>query len=205
MQQIVSLIILNFLLLVFPIQAKSLPEFPPLNWQNLPLKASIIERIKKDYIYASSQVTTSDQKNSQKLILRASALHPRSCQVALPILSQYENYHNYIDFIETSLYDKSRQKIYLLLSSPLLPFKMEMQLTFPRMTGPGSYPFTFDLGFLKGLEGLFQSADLGGRCLFYLEANWTGAKTSFPDLLFETFSQTLTEIGFKRLIKISTP
>ncbi len=193
------------LLPILPIEAKNLSAPEPLTWSNLPLKTSIVERLKKGQTYSSSQVTTSSDNMAQNLILKAATWHPRSCQVCLPILSQYENYHRHIDFIESSTYDQKTEKIYLLLSSPLLPFKMEMQLRFPRLTQAGAYNFTFDRGFLKDLQGQLQVAEVDGRCLFFLTADWSGPKSDIPNVVFEAFTQTLTEVGLNRLIKISNP
>lgn len=145
----------------------------------------------------------SPQKNQQALKLFVTGIHPRNCQRAMRKLSLYENYTNYIDFIKESKYDEANQKISLTIDHTLLPFPMLLAFKIPRITKEGHYPFTFDNGFLKDLKGTVIVKDVGKFCLMGLKTDWGGPETRIPNLVFETFLQTVGKLGLEHLIRVS--
>jgi hypothetical protein len=177
----------------------------PLTLQSLPYSSKLVKKISKGVIYARSQVKTLKEKNIKKQVLKFSVtgLHEKSCRFALRKLKQYEIYKNHLGFIKESRYLENQGRVDFLLSSFLLPYDMRLNFSIPRIKSPGSYPFFFDQGFLKNLQGLIQVSRVQDRCLFHTTANWKGPHSGIPDSIFEFFSSALSELAMKNLFRIS--
>lgn len=130
-------------------------------------------------------------------------LHPRPCLYALRWLSRYEQYENFISFIEKSSYDNENERLEFLLQSQLLPFSMILSFTLPRINDTGVYSYHFDQGFLKGLQGEIHVSQHHERCLFHSTANWQGVHTGIPSVIFEGFSHALSDLAMRTLFRIS--
>ena len=144
------------------------------------------------------------KKNRQVLEYTAVALHQRPCRQAMQVIGQYEQFQNHIDFINRSSYEKGR--INLGLSSIFLTFDMTLNFKIPRIHEPGTYPFLFDNGFLKGLNGVIHVQKFDQKkfkCLIGLTASWSGPETKIPDTVFEIFTKTIGQIGLTKLFRIS--
>jgi hypothetical protein len=145
----------------------------------------------------------SPTKKEQQMMLFVSGIHPRNCTRAMRKLSLYENYQNYMDFIKKSSYDDKTQKFSFIIDHGLIPFSMVVGFKIPRIAGPGVYPFTFEDGFLKGLEGRIIVREVGKYCLMGLKTDWRGPDSGIPDLIFGTFVQTVGKLGLEHLIRVS--
>lgn len=145
----------------------------------------------------------SDTEKTQTMKFKVAAIHKRSCKPVLDKLSRYEDYSQYMDFVIKSKYMEKKQIVYFLLESSLLPFKMSLSFKIPRIKKPGKYPFEFQHGIFKGLTGTIEVHQLLGECLFFTHANWTGKKTSIPNVIIEMFSETLTRKSFEKLFRIA--
>lgn len=172
-----------------------------------PLKDSVRNKILSGDIYRKSEVDTVKNEagiKRQKLDFIISGLHPNNCSVALQKLSRYEEFYKFIDFVKLSSYNEKTKRIYLLLDADILPFRMALDFKIPRITKVGSYPFSFDKGFLDGLKGTIHVINgPNNRCLFYSDAYWQGPDTGIPDIIFELFSSTLAEKSMEVLFRIS--
>ncbi len=166
------------------------------------LSSGHIEDLRKGEVVSVGQVET-PKENVQELMEFVSGVHPRNCTRAMRKLSLYENYSQYIDFIKESKYDEKNQKIHFVMDHALLPFPMVLEFKIARITKEGHYPFTFDHGFLKGLQGKVIVKEVGKFCLLGLKTDWRGPKTKIPDTLFETFIQTAARLGLEHLIRVS--
>jgi len=157
--------------------------------------------VRSGEIYRSAAVTS--DKKTQTLDYKIYGLHPNKCNYALKKLSKYERFHEYMDLIKLSGYDKKKKLIYLYLDSSLLPFPMVLNFKIDRITKPGHYRFSFDKGFLKGLKGNIFVKEDGDRCFFHANSYWKGKKSSIPDTVFEIFSETVGELAMKKLFRVS--
>lgn len=161
-----------------------------------------IEDILKGEVISSGKVSSPSDKE-QQMMLFVSGVHPRNCTRAMRKLSLYENYHNYMDFIKTSKYDDKTQKFTFTVDHALLPFPMIVGFKIERITKPGIYPFTFEDGFLKGLQGRVIVQNIGKYCLLGLKTDWRGPDSKIPDVVFGTFVQTVGKLGLEHLIRVS--
>lgn len=150
-----------------------------------------------------SQVSVKTEKEVQKLDLWVSGLHPQNCKKALRKISHYEGYPEFLTFIKKSEYEESTKRWRLTLDHALMPFPMYLDFKMERVTKEGSFPFTFEKGFLSGLVGQVKTQEVEKRCQLTLTSNWQGVKTKIPDIVFSTFVQTLSEMGLKHLIRSS--
>jgi hypothetical protein len=177
----------------------------PLSLETSPLKTSARERVLKGEIYSSAEVNDagSDNKRTQSLHFSLAGMHKKTCPPVLAKISRYETYKNHLDFIKESTYDDIRERIRFKLSSSLLPFDMLLDFKLPRITSPGSYPFSFDNGFLAGLKGDIHVSEEKRGCFFYVSANWNGPHSSIPNTIFEFFTQTLTKIAMTNLFRLA--
>ncbi len=173
--------------------------------EKIPYKKSIKESILEGEIFSESTVKDFEQnkKKMQSLNFSIAGLHKKSCSYALVKLSQYENYNKFISFVKESYYNNKTGEISFLLSHLLLPYDMQLIFKLPRIKAPGTYPFSFELGFLKGLVGNIHVINHQNRCLFYSEAKWSGPDTGLNATLFEMFSQGLSKISMETLFRIS--
>lgn len=161
-----------------------------------------LEDLLKGDVISTGKVDSPTEKE-QQLMLFVSGVHPRNCTRAMRKLSLYENYHNYMDFIKTSKYDEKTQKFSFTIDHALLPFPMIVGFKIPRIKGEGVYPFTFEDGFLKGLQGRVIVQEVGKFCLMGLKTDWRGPDSKIPDVVFGTFAQTVGKLGLEHLIRVS--
>ncbi len=168
---------------------------------NLPVSRRIKESL-GEKPYAKSEVETHDDK-TQSLNYLIAGLHKKNCSYAMVKLSQYERYEDFVDFVTKSEYSDSKERIRLYLSHTFLPFNMVLDFKIKRITGPGSYPFQFDAGFLKGLKGMINVSKHKERCLFATTAKWRGPDSGIPDSVFSFFSQALGRLAMERLFRVS--
>jgi hypothetical protein len=166
-----------------------------------PSEGQIKELLKGEVI--STGKVESPTNKQQKLSLFVSGVHPRSCQRAMRKLSLYENYHHYMDFIKKSQYDDKTKKFTFVISHLLMPYDMVVSFKIPRITKEGVYPFTFENGFLKDLQGKVIVQKLGQHCLLGLKTDWQGPSSSIPDVIFSSFIQTVGRMGLEHLIRVS--
>jgi hypothetical protein len=171
--------------------------------QSLPFKKNIKEKILDGAVFSESKVKNLN-KNEQSLKFSIAGLHPKSCSYALKTLSLYEDYSRFLSFVKESKYNEQTKEINLLISHMLLPYDMRIIFNLPRITAPGTYPFTFDIGILKNLHGNINVINHNSRCLFYSTAEWQGAHTGFNPLVFELFSQALSKLSMEILFRISS-
>lgn len=175
-----------------------------LKFENLPYKKNIKENILEGQVFSESKVKTLNLNKEQSLKFSIAGLHPKSCTYALKTLSLYEEYSHFLRFVKESHYDEQKKEINFVLSHFLLPYDMRLKFVLPRITAPGVYPFTFDVGILKDLHGKIYVVDHAGRCLFYSNAEWIGPHTGFPNIVFELFSQALSKLAMEILFRISS-
>jgi len=174
-----------------------------LSFKDLPLSDSSKQQLTQHKIQAKSHVLENEHEQTQELDFKIAGLHKKQCTRALEILSRYENYSTYLDFVKTSNYNSSTQLITFLLDSPILPFSMVLSFNLPRISREGRYLFYFSQGFLQGLRGTISVAQHNKQCLFYTEAHWKGRHSKIPSTVFEIFSQTLARIAMEKLFRIS--
>jgi hypothetical protein len=202
MQKKILILILFFL----QNSAFSLEKTEEITFEKIPYKNSIKESILSGDVFSESKVNDFEEQNKkmQSLQFSIAGYHKKSCNYALKTLSNYENYHKYISFITESLYNEPTEEISFRLSHVLLPYDMLLVFKLPRITKEGTYPFSFDIGFLKGLTGKIHVINYKNRCLFYSTANWKGQDTGFNALIFEVFSQALSKLSMETLFRISS-
>jgi hypothetical protein len=152
-------------------------------------------------VISSSDVSSKNQFQTLGVII--SGIHPKNCQKAMRKLSLYENYSTYMDFIKNSSYDENKQEIFFFMDHALMPFAMTLKFNLPRIKKEGHYPFTFKEGFLKDLVGTIFVKDINTQCLLGLKADWKGQKTPIPNIVFETFLETVGKIALEHLIRVS--
>ncbi len=175
-----------------------------LSFANLPFKKNIKENILQGDIFSESKVNSLNFNKEQSLSFSIAGLHPKSCPYALKTLSLYEEFSHFLNFVKESRYNDSTNEINFLLSHFLLPYEMRLIFKLPRITKVGTYPFSFDVGILKNLNGKIYIMNHGSRCLFYTTASWQGKHTGFSSTIFELFSQTLSRLSMEILFRISS-
>lgn len=148
-----------------------------------------------------SQVRVKTKQKTQSLDLWVSGFHPHSCHKALRKISYYEGYPEMLSFIKSSQYDDTSKRWKLKIDHALMPFPMYLDFTMERVRKKGTYPFTFESGFLQGLLGEVAAQEIGQRCQLTLTSKWSGPASKIPDLVFSTFVQTLAELGLRNLIR----
>ena len=180
--------------------------------KNVPnLSPSIEKHILNFRPYISSTVTETTTNNIvfQNLKVRFGSLHKRKCEYVFKKLSRYENYSKYLSFVKKSKYFEKRKRVEFYLSSIFLPFDMILNFKIPRIKGPGEYPFIFDSGFLKGLNGNIHVSKKKFKnnkdplCFIYINAEWKGKKTKIPNTVFELFTSTIIRLGLTKLYRVS--
>lgn len=176
----------------------------------LPYKKNLKEKILNGEIFSESKVSSSKSAASgfkteiQELRFTIAGLHPKSCNYALKKLSLYENYNQFLDFVKVSRYDEKTQEIDYLLSHAFLPYDMRLIFKLPRINKEGIYPFIFEIGILKNLQGTIYVTSHKNRCLFLTKADWRGIHTGFPNVVFEFFSQALAKMSMESLFRLSS-
>lgn len=178
-----------------------------------PMSPSSLKAILKGEIVVDSQVDSrkTEAGDFQSLDFKAIALHPSSCQKAMVKLGRYEMYTEWLEgLIEEASYDEQKEVLNLVVTHSLLPFKMRVLFNIPRIRKEGTYPFSFDRGFLKGLSGKFQlkqeqgDNNRPGRCLFYITAFRDGPDSKLGNGVLELFSITITRIAIDKLFRLSS-
>ncbi len=174
------------------------------NLQILPYKKKIKEKILDGQIFSESRVQSFNLNKEQSLNFSIAGLHPKACPYALRTLSLYEDYSRFLSFVKESRYNETTKEIDFLLSHFLLPYNMRLIFNLPRITAPGVYPFSFNIGLLKDLHGNINVINSGNRCLFYSTAQWYGPHTGINNTIFEIFSEALSRLSMEILFRISS-
>jgi hypothetical protein len=198
--------IIFLILFLFQNLAFSLEKAPEINFEKIPYKKSVKDSILAGEVFSESKVKSFSEKNKemQSLNFSIAGLHPKSCHYALKTLSRYEDFSKFVGFIKESQYNTTNNEITFRLSHMLLPYDMLLIFKLPRITDVGTYPFSFELGFLNGLHGNIHVINHKNRCLFYSTAEWVGADSGFNNLIFEVFSQALSKLSMETLFRISS-
>jgi hypothetical protein len=181
------------LFLIYTTQAKEI---------ELNISEKVEEYIKEGGVYRKSNVESAGKK--QLFDFEIYALHPNKCRFPLKKLSVYEKFHEYLELVKMSGYNERNKKIFLYIDDKLLPFPMILHFKIDRIKKPGTYDFSFDKGFLKGLKGKIFIEKRGQKCLFAAKSHWYGPYSKIPDTVFEVFTETIGEIVMKKLIRISS-
>ncbi len=202
MRQILKIFNISSISIIFTLcNANSFQSPQTLSWETIPLSQKVKDSL-SDGPYAKSSIEEISN-NQQKLDYLIAGLHKKECSYALVKLSQYERYHEFVDFITESSYNNKSEKIRLKLSHTFLPFNMVLHFKIERITKTGTYRFLFDSGFLKGLTGLINISSHKNRCFFSSTALWQGPDTGIPDSVFSFFSQALGKMAMERLFRVS--
>ncbi|MGB0453581.1 MAG: hypothetical protein ACPGJV_07680, partial [Bacteriovoracaceae bacterium] len=173
---------------------------------DIQLNRTSFRKFKKGIVSSYSKVESYDQDKTipkQKLDMYVYGLHRRSCTMALPKISLYEKFKDYVDMIEISEYDEENGRINLVMNHSLLPFQMRLNFKLEKIDRPGLYKFEFDKGFLKGLQGQILAKKYEGKCLLAARAKYDGKKSHISDSVMEVFTETLSRITLERLIVVS--
>lgn len=170
----------------------------------LPYKKNIKENIMDGDIFAESKVKSFNSDKSQSLHFSIAGLHPKSCAYVLKTLSLYEEYSHFLSFVQASHYVEAKKEINFTLSHFLLPYDISLIFTLPRIAAPGSYPFVFEEGILKNLHGNITVLDIGGKCLFYSTADWSGVHSGINNTVLQIFSEALSKLSMEKLFRISS-
>lgn len=157
--------------------------------------------LEKNEIYAQSKVESGKDWQSLDFVIVGQTSN--SCRDGLRKMSRYETYPQYVGFIKKATYNDSNERVRFEMSSNLLPFDMVLAFKLPRIKSAGSYPFSFDNGFLKDLKGVIQVEERLNRCLFYTTAEWKGPHTGIPDSVLSFFSQALSKISMENMFRIA--
>lgn len=165
------------------------------------LDPKIVKIISNQAIYRKSIVTS--KADTQTLDYNIYGIHPNNCQSALKKLSRYEKFHEYLDLVKLSGYDEKKKMIYLFIDSTLLPFPMSLNFKIDRITKVGTYEFSFDKGFLKGLIGHIYVQETKSGCYFHADSKWSGPSSKIPDTIFEIFSETVGELAMSNLFRVT--
>ncbi len=171
--------------------------------KNFPKNKSIQKELLQGKIFAQSKVKTLKAKK-QEMKFTLAGIHPRNCRRAMRKLSRYEDFPQFINYVKSMQYNEVSRQLSCRLDAIFLPFAMHLSFKIDRIQGAGRYAFTFEHGFLRGLEGQIELSDLPNeQCFFHIKADWIGADTGFPDFVLSLFTETLGRIGMERLFKIS--
>lgn len=174
-----------------------------LKLDDMGLNQRLVKAIEKDHFHIKSEVKNIEEKK-QTLDYLIIGLHPQNCNTALPRLSLYEKYQDYLGFIKASRYHEAQEIIDLDLGHALLPFEMGLRFKLPRLEKPGVTSFEFTEGFLKDLKGEIHVSEHQGRCLFISRAYWSGPHSGITPKIFSFFSTTLSRMAMEGLFRAST-
>lgn len=175
-----------------------------IEFDGLPLKSSLKQRVLDGDYIISSEVETNKAGTKQKFDFQTTGLHPKSCRFALRKLKLYENYHQYIEMVQESRYDEKTKDLSILLAPPIISMRLIVNFKLDRIESPGIYHYSFTQGFLNGLKGEIHVSEHKKRCLFYIWAKWEGKKTRFPDQILELFTTAISRLSMSKLFKISS-
>jgi hypothetical protein len=158
--------------------------------------------IERGDIIVEAEVDDHKSGREQSFKLRGMALHKRGCRKPINILSQYEMYDEWVDFIHSSTYDKKHRLWTIRANHTLLPYPMLVHIIIDRVDKPGVYDFMFPTGIFTGLKGKATIKQVKGRCLYYVESNWRGKHTKIPNFVIDIFAETLSRIGGSKLLRM---
>lgn len=161
-----------------------------------------INEINSTNIIVDSVATSG--KNKQSFNMKAMALHPKSCLKALRKIQRFDLYPEWISFIKKAKYNEQKSLLTLSADHILMPFPMTVEILTKKPKAPGVYQFSFPSGMYKGLKGTYTIKEINHRCLFYAQGEWQGKKSRVPNMILELFTQTLTKIAGKILIRKSS-
>jgi len=198
---------IKFLILLIFISSNPLWSAYKTKINKLPYSDTMNKKIKNGKILTSSKVKTIEgekEKNFQSLEIWSAGLHKKSCTYAMRKLSLYENYQDFLSYVDASSYDEKKEIIFLGLSAPIISVKFDLFLNIPRIKKEGSYDFSFNQGFLKGLKGKINISTFKERCLIETTAHWYGPHTGYSSFIFQTFLDTILDLTVKKLFRIST-
>lgn len=169
------------------------------------LNSAALKRVNDGEVYTKSVVEDygEGEKKEQSLKFLITGLHNKSCDKALPKLSNYEQYKNLVDFIKDSNYDDKSGRVYFLLESKLLPVRMTLSFNIARISKPGVYDFSFDSGIFMNLRGKIHAYEYKNKCLIYSNAHWRGKHTGYPNMMVEMFSETLSKISMETMFRVT--
>jgi hypothetical protein len=180
-------------------QEKELEEKIKIWWQQ---ETRFTESLKKGEVISWANVVGEDKQ--QTMTLKVLGLHPRSCGRGLRKISRYEDYPKHMSFVKTAGYNENTKRVRFQLDHAVLPYPMVLYFEIPRITKPGRIPFMFHDGIFTGFKGTIEVAPVGNRCVYFLRGDWTGKSTGMPNLVVETFAQTIIKMGLEHLIRISS-
>jgi hypothetical protein len=160
------------------------------------------QAILKGEILAEAQVDNDSGKKTQSFAMQGIVIHEKKCQRVLPKMAQYENYDEWIDYINHSTYDEKKQLWTVKADHVLLPYPMVVHIVIPRLNRVGVYDYYFPTGIFKGLKGKVHLEDFNGNCLLFAKSFWQGKDTGIPNVVIDVFAETLTQIGGKKLKRI---
>ncbi len=192
------------LITLFPALGYGANKSPLIHFGELPLNSGQKKRVLDQKIVVHSQVNTLENEKKQSFDFFIVGKHKRSCRFAIKKLKRYEHFKDFIEIVKTSDYDNKSNNLDILLEPPILPGKLRLNFKIDRINGPGVYPFAFEKGFLKGLQGEMHISEYKHRCLFYIWSKWKGKKTKYSDKVMELFAATVSRMAMKKLFRIST-
>ena len=163
------------------------------------ISKNAFKALENEFVLVESTVKSSKKQQSFKM--RGMAYHPKACTKVIKKLSYFENYPNMIDFIKSVKYQEKHSFLTVKADHTLLPYPMIIHVIMKRPTKEGVYPFKFATGMFSGLKGSFTIKEVDNRCSVFVQSNWKGPDTKIPDLAIELFSETLTKIAVRTLIR----
>ncbi len=186
------------LLISFQIFAESNPLYQ-LNYSE-----NILKRVEKGELISSSEVNFNNKENIQSLSVYGLGLHKRTCRNAMRKISVYENFPNYLSIINQSTYDEKGKVINFKISPPILSNDIDVHIKIDRIKDKGSYPFQFVSGFFKELKGNIELTEFNNRCLFHVNASWSGPYSDIPSPILKIFLEAIVKMGLENLFRISS-
>ncbi len=168
------------------------------NWK---ISKNTFKALKKEYVIVDSNVENQTKLNTQTFYMKAMAYHPKKCSKVIKKLAKFENYPDMIDFIKSATYDEKFNFLKVRADHTLLPFPMIVHIIMKRPTKEGVYDFIFPTGLFDGLKGTFEIKQVDKRCAVFAKSYWSGKHTKIPNFAIELFSETLTKIAVRTLIR----
>jgi hypothetical protein len=173
----------------------SLDEFYRDKWK---LTQKSYEYLKKSELLVDSTVTSTGKK--QAMNIKIAGAHKKKCPKILRKLSMFDQYKNWVSFIHESKYSAENKLLTIKADHTLLPFPMIVHVIVDKPIKEGTYPFLFPTGIFTGLKGTMYIKQQKEYCAVYSEANWAGNK-KIPDFVVELFSETLSKLAAKALLR----
>lgn len=168
------------------------------NWK---ISKNVFKALKRDHVIVDSQVDNQSKLNTQSFSMKAMAYHPKKCSKVIQKLAKFEHYPDMIDFIKDVSYDEKFHLLKVRADHILLPFPMIVHIIMKRPTTEGVYDFIFPTGLFQSLKGTFEIREKDKRCAVFAKSYWSGKHTKIPNFAIELFSETLTKIAVKTLIR----